>query len=141
MQYFVGFVLTLLASLAIIAIINKKINKKMSRTLYSQKDTHELFKYFFAIDSSNQKKRLSQLTKHTEKSMIKVMVIGQEAYWVSDNTFFVANAINGEVEAGSATPVDVENMSKNDMNKMLFILDNLQNGNKNDSGSAGNERI
>ena len=141
MQYFVGFVLTLLASLAIISIINKKINKKMSRTLYSQKDTHELFKYFFAIDSSNQKKRLSQLTKHTEKSMIKVMVIGQEAYWVSDNTFFVANAINGEVEAGSATPVDVENMSKNDMNKMLFILDNLQNGNKNDSGSAGDDRI
>jgi hypothetical protein len=24
---------------------------------------------------------------------------------------------------------------------MLFILDNLQNGNKNDSGSSGNERI
>ena len=121
--------------------MNKKINKKMSRTLYSQKDTHELFKYFFAIDSFNQKKSPSQLTKHTEKSMIKVMVIGQEAYWVSNNTFFVANAINGEVEAGSATPVDVENMSKNDINKMLFILDNLQNGSSNDSGSAGDDRI
>jgi hypothetical protein len=113
----------------------------MSRTLYSQKDTHELFKYFFAIDSSNQKKRLSQLTNHIEKSMIKVMVIGQEAYWVSDNIFFVANAINGEVEAGSAKPVDIDNMSKNDMNKMLFILDNLQNGSNNDSGSAGDDRI
>ena len=141
MQYLIGFSLTLLVSLAIIIILKKKINKKMSRTLYSQKDTHELFKYFFAIDSSNQKKRPSQLTKHTEKSMIKVMVIGQEAYWVSDNTFFVANAIDGEVEAGSAKPVDIENMSKNDIKKMLFILDNLQNGNKNDSGSAGNERI
>lgn len=141
MQYFIGFVLTFLVSLAIIVIMNKKINKKMSRTLYSQKDTHELFKYFFAIDSSNQKKRLSQLTKHTEKSMIKVMVIGHEAYWVSDNTFYVANAIGGEVEAGSAKPVDIENMSKNDINKMLFILDNLQNGNKDDSGSSGNERI
>jgi hypothetical protein len=139
MQYFIGFSLTLLASLAIIIIMNKKINKKMSRTLYSQKDTHELLKYFFSIDSSNQKKRLSQLTKHTEKSMIKVMVIGQEAYWVSDNTFYVAKAIDGEVEPGSANPVDIENMSKNDMNKMLFILDNLQNGNKNDSGSAGND--
>jgi polyphosphate kinase 2 (PPK2 family) len=141
MQYFIGFFLTLFISFPIIFIIKKKISKKMSRTLYSQKDTHELFKYFFAIDSSNQKKRLSQLTKHTEKSMIKVMVIGQEAYWVSDNTFFVAKAINGEVEAGSAEPVDIDNMSKNDIKKMLFILDNLQNGNKNDSGSAGNERI
>jgi hypothetical protein len=45
------------------------------------------------------------------------------------------------VESTSARPVDVENMSKNDMEKMLMILDNLQNGNKNDSGSAGNKRI
>jgi hypothetical protein len=97
-KYFIGFGLTFLVSLAIIIVMNKKINKKMSRTLYSQKDTHELFKYFFSIDSSNNKKRLSQLTKHTEKSMIKVMVMGQEAYWVSDNTFYVAKAIDGEVE-------------------------------------------
>lgn len=141
MQYFIGFGLTFLISFCIIFIMKKKINKKMSRTLYSQKDAHELFKYFFAIDSSNQKKRLSQLTKHTEKSMIRVMVVGHEAYWVSNNTFYVANAIGGEVESGSAKPVDIENMSKNDINKMLFILDNLQNGNKNDSGSSGNERI
>ena len=137
MQYFIGFSLTFLVSLAIIIVMSKKINKKMSRTLYSQKDTHELFKYFFSIDSSNQKKRLSQLTKHTEKSMIKVMVIGQEAYWVSDNTFYVAKAIDGEVEPGSAQPVDIENMSKNDINKMLFILDNLESGKKNDSGGSG----
>jgi hypothetical protein len=138
MKYFIGFFLTFIVSLAIIIIMNKKIGKKMSRTLYSQKDTHELFKYFFSIDSSNQKKRLSQLTKHTEKSMIKVMVIGQEAYWVSDNTFYVAKAIDGEVEPGSAQPVDIENMSKNDINKMLFILDNLESGKKNDSGGSGN---
>ena len=138
MKYFIGFGLTFLVSLAIIILMNRKISKKMSRTLYSQKDTHELFKYFFSIDSSNNKKRLSQLTKHTEKSMIKVMVIGQEAYWVSDNTFYVAKAIDGEVEAGSAEPVDIENMSKNDINKMLFILDSLQNGNTDDSGGAGN---
>jgi len=141
MQYIIACMLTLLTSLAIIIIMKKKINKKMSRTLYSQKDTHELLKYFFSIDSSNQKRRFSQLTKHTEKSMIRVIVIGQEAYWVSDNIFYVANAIGGEVESTSARPVDVENMSKNDMEKMLMILDNLQNGNKNDSGSAGNKRI
>jgi|LakMenEpi03Aug12_release.lakeMendotaPanAssembly.Ray.scaffolds.fasta_scaffold21267_15 hypothetical protein len=141
MQYIIACILTLLTSLAIIVIMKKKINKKMSRTLYSQKDTHELLKYFFSIDSSNQKRRFSQLTKHTEKSMIRVIVIGQEAYWVSDNIFYVANAIGGEVESTSARPVDVENMSKNDMEKMLMILDNLQNGNKNDSGSAGNKRI
>lgn len=139
MIYFILIGLTFLLSLGIIILINKKFGKKMSRTLYSQKDTHDLLKYFFSIDSSSNKKRLSQLTKHTEKSMIKVMVIDQEAYWVSNNTFYVAKAIDGEVEPGSAQPVDIANMSKNEIDKMLFILDNLESGKKNDSGSAGND--
>ena len=121
--------------------MNKKINKKMSRTLYSQKDTHELFKYFFAIDSFNQKKSPSQLTKHTEKSMIKVIVLNNEAYWVSDNTFYVAQAINGEVQRHTAEPVNTNGLSKPELNKMLFILDSLKNGNKNDSGGTGDKRL
>ena len=141
MQELIIICLTLTLFCYIIVGVVKTKKKNTSKMIHRQSDVHKLLKYFFSIPLSNNEKNFSQLTKHTEKSMIKVMVIGQEAYWVSDNTFFVANAINGEVEAGSAKPVDIENMSKNDIKKMLFILDNLQNGNKNDSGSAGNERI
>ena len=138
MEYILLVGLTSIVSWSIIKVMRKNIKEKSSLTIYSQNDMHRLLKYFFSIDSSSNKKRLSQLTKHTEKSMIKVMVIDQEAYWVSNNTFYVAKTIDGEVEPGSAQPVDIANMSKNEIDKMLFILDNLESGKKNDSGSAGN---
>jgi hypothetical protein len=72
--------------------------------------------------------------------MIKVIVMGNLAYWVSENIFYVAEAIDGEVIPQTAEPVDTNSMSRKDLDKMLFILDSLKNGKeKDDSSSAGNE--
>lgn len=67
--------------------------------------------------------------------------MGEEAYWVSDNIFFIAKAEDGRVLLETAEPVDVNSMSKKDINRMLFILDNLKERDVNDSGSTGNERF
>jgi hypothetical protein len=100
---------------------------------------HRLLKYFFSLNIINEKKPTSQLTKRRERDMIRVIVIGNLAYWVSDNIFYVAEAIDGEVIPQTAKPVDTNSMTRKDLDKMLFILDSLKNGNKNDSSSAGNE--
>jgi hypothetical protein len=71
--------------------------------------------------------------------MIKVIVLDDQAYWVSNNTFYVAEAINGEIQRHTARPINTNGLSKKDLNKMLFILDSLKNGSKNDSSSTGNE--
>jgi len=96
-------------------------------------------KYFFSLNINNNEKPPSQLTKRRERDMIKVIVIGNLAYWVSDNIFYVADAIDGEVIPQTAKPVDTNSMSRRDLDKMLFILDSLKNGKKDDSSSAGNE--
>lgn len=99
-----------------------------------------MLKYFFSLDITTNEKPPSQLTKRKEKDMIKVVVMGNQAYWVSDNTFYVAKAFEGEVLPNTAEPVDIENMSRRDIDKMLFILDNLKNGKeKDDRSSTGNE--
>jgi hypothetical protein len=99
-----------------------------------------MLKYFFSLDIQNNNKPTSQLTKRLEKDMIRVIVMGSQAYWVSDNTFYVADALDGEVLTDTAKPVDVENMSRLDVEKMLSILDNLNSGQgKNDRSSTGNE--
>ena len=67
--------------------------------------------------------------------------MGEEAYWVSDNMFFIAKAEYGQVLLETAKPVDINNMSKKDIDKMLFILDNLKERDVNDSGGTGNERF
>lgn len=132
--------LTFMIFLVIIKIIKKRSRKVFSKTLYRQSDMHKMLKYFFSLEVKDNKKAPSQLTKHIEKGMLKVMVMGDQAYWVSENTFYVAKAFDGKVLLNTAEPVDIDKMSKIDIDKMLFVLDSLKNGKrKNDSSSAGNE--
>jgi hypothetical protein len=132
--------LTFIASWVILKVIKKRSRRVFSRTLYRQSDMHRMLKYFFSLEVPTNQKSSSQLTKRIEQDMIKVLVMGNQAYWVSDNTFYVAKAFDGEVLPNTAEPVDIENMSRKDIDKMLFILDNLKNGKeKDDSSSTGNE--
>jgi len=139
MEYILIVGLTSIVSWSIIRVIRKNAKKGFSKTLYSQSDIHKLLKYFFSLNITNSEKPLSQLTKRKERDMIKVIVMGNLAYWVSENIFYVAEAIDGEVIPQTAQPVDTNSMSRKDLDKMLFILDSLKNGKKNDSSSAGNE--
>ena len=139
MEYILTIVLTFIISWAILRVIKKNTQKGLSTTLYSQSDMHRLLKYFFSLNIITDEKPPSQLTKRRERDMIRVIVMGDLAYWVSENIFYVAEAINGEVIPQTAKPVDTNSMNKKDLDKMLFILDSLKNGSKNDSSSAGNE--
>ena len=139
MEYALTAVLTFITSWFILRVIRKNAQKGFSKTLYRQSDMHKLLKYFFSLNITNDKNPVSQLTKRREKDMIRVIVIGDLAYWVSDNIFYVAEAVNGEIIPQTAEPVDTNSMTRKDLDKMLFILDRLKNGNKNDSSSAGNE--
>ncbi len=140
MLYTIAVVLTL-AVFSSIIIIMKKINKRnTSYVIYRQSDIHKMLKYFFSLNIETKTRPSSQLTKRLEKDMIRVIVVGNQAYWVSDNTFYVANALDGEVDTETARPVDVQSMSKAEVNKMLSILDSLTNGKVgNDRSSTGNE--
>ena len=68
----------------------------------------------------------SQSKIHSEKYMIKVMVLEDNAYWVKDNIFFTANVEDGLVLPETTKQVDTLNMSKKDIDKMMFILDKLK---------------
>jgi len=140
MQYLIASGLTLIVSWAILIVIKKKNNKKYSYLSYRQSDMHNILKYFFSLNEKEKAKPLSQFHKRLEEGMLKVIVVGNEAYWVVDNVFYVADAFENQVDPETARPVNVENMSKPDMEKMLFILDSLKDGEvENDRSSSGNE--
>ena len=141
MQELIAAGLTLPFVWVILKLMRKRARKRFSKTLYRQSDVHKLLKYFFSIRLLNEEEPISQLKKRKEKNMTKVIFVDNQAYWVSENTFFVAESINGEIQSQTARPVNTNGLSKIDLNKMLFILDSLKNGSKNDSGSSGNERL
>ena len=57
--------------------------------------------------------------------VVNVAVVENKAYWVIDNIFYQADVIDGEIDRTSSRPIDAFDMSRGDLRKMLFILDNL----------------
>ena len=130
--------LTLIAFCFIIIGIKKKEKNAFTRLVYRQSDMHNMLKDFFFKDIDNDKVFTSQSKIWREKQTTKVVILDQKAYWISNNIFYVGEAVDGIVKPETGQPLDTSNMSKREIDKMLFILDNLKNGKLNDSGSAGN---
>lgn len=135
-KYFAGIGLTLCFTCYIL-YRGKKI-KTFPKIVYSQSSIHMMIKDFIPKTLYERPRQQSQSLKHVEKNTIKVIFIEDKAYWVSNNIFYCADAIGGSVNIDTTTPIDTTNMSKKDIDKMLFILDNLKIGNDDDSGSTRN---
>ena len=139
MEYFLAIGLTLLAAWSIIRLNGYKVSKTLTSIKYRQSDIHESVRTLIPKKLNNKEKIESQSVKHAANTMIKIIVIDSKAYWVKDNVFYSADTDNGDIISPTAEPIDISTMSKKDIDKMLFILDNLRKGIQNDSGSSGNE--
>ena len=126
MSYILIVGLTLVAFCFIIIVINKKRKKSFNKVLYRQSDMHNILKEFFFKDIFDDKVVTSQSKIWKEKQTTKVVIIDEKAYWVSNNMFYVGDAINGKVRPETGKPLDTTKMSKKEIDKLLFILDNLK---------------
>ena len=136
--YLAWSMLTIIIFLGILIYVGKKNKKSFNKVVYSQSDMHNILKDFFFKDIDNDKVFTSQSRIWKEQQTTKVVILDQKAYWISNNIFYVGEAVDGKVKPETGQPLDTSNMSKREIDKMLFILDNLKNGKLNDSGSAGN---
>ena len=140
MEYIIALGLTFVLSIAIIRFSVKKNIKSFGKIRYSQTSIHERTKHFIPKNIHQKSERISQAMKHVEEHMVKIIVIDNKAYWVKQNIFYTAETENGNVIPETVRPVDTTDMSKKDIDKMLFILDNLGKGKRrDDSSSSGNE--
>jgi hypothetical protein len=109
---------------------------KMQYSVSKQSDMHNILKTFFSRDAT-QNKLFSQSTKRLNENNTKIIILDNMAYWVKDNIFYVSSLVNGKPNVDDTVPVDINNMPKTELDKMLFILDNLSGG-KNERGGSGN---
>lgn len=74
-------------------------------------------------------KKFQDIVKEEDQQeLINVAIFNDKAYWVHENIFYEADIINNEINKESSRPVNVFEMSSYDISKMLFILDNLSEG-------------
>jgi len=142
MEYLLVIGLTLLSYWSIIKISNKKRMIFLSKNKYRQSSIYEMVKDVIPKQRFDKPKVITQSQKHIQKNMLRVVIADGSAYWILNNVFYTANAINGRVDEETIKPLDIENMPTKELDKMLSILDDLKQGvGPNDSSSTGNKGI
>jgi hypothetical protein len=130
MEYLLGSIVT-----ALIIFIAKKrftnLEQKVDRRqpiIYTQSYIHSLIRPLMIIYGEGHKPLVTQSTKHHQKGHVRVMFAEDKAYWIVNNTFYVADITDGEVDQESVRPVDTMGMSKVQLDKMIFIVETLTEG-------------
>jgi hypothetical protein len=142
MEYLLIIGLTLLSYWSIIKISNKRRIIFLSKNKYRQSSIYEMVKDVIPKQRFDKPKVITQSQKHIQKNMLRVVIADGSAYWILNNVFYTANAINGRVDEETIKPLDIENMPTKELNKMLSILDDLKQGvGPNDSSGTGNKGI
>ena len=142
MEYLLIVGLTLLSYWSIIKISNKRRMIFLSKNKYRQSSIYEMVKDVIPKQNFDKPKVITQSQRHIQKNMLRVVIAEGSAYWILDNVFYTANAINGRVDEETIKPLDIENMPTKELDKMLSILDDLKQGvGPNDSSSTGNKGI
>ena len=142
MEYLLIIGLTLLSYWSIIKISNKRRMIFLSKNKYRQSSIYEMVKDVVPKQRFDKPKVITQSQRHIQKNMLRVVIADGSAYWILNNVFYTANAINGRVDEETIKPLDIENMPVKELDKMLSILDDLKQGvGPNDSSSTGNKGI
>jgi len=137
MEYFLGSVITMVAMFVATKLISSE--KKVIREnpfRYSQSHIHEIVSPLIPHLKEYKKIIPRQSTNQEEKTNIKVIIFDDKAYFVKDATFYCADMHGTEIDGANATVVDTMGMDKVQLDKMLFIMDQLRDGKKNDSGDS-----
>jgi hypothetical protein len=142
MEYLLIIGLTLLSYWSIIKISNKRRMIFLNKNKYRQSSIYEMVKDVVPKQRFDKPKVITQSQKHIQKNMLRVVIAEGSAYWILNNVFYTANAINGRVDEETIKPLDIQNMPTKELDKMLSILDDLKQGvGPNDSSGTGNKGI
>lgn len=144
MEFFAGSIITLLIAAYLYDRIkidstsygNKKIVYRQSRlhsTVMQNYDYHFMYRI--------PQKIVSQASKFLEKNSTRVVFYEQNAYWIANNTLFVADMINGQVDQNSAKVVDTMALDKVELNKLSIIVEKLTEESIGDNRNPGNEKF
>jgi hypothetical protein len=145
MKYLIGSGITLIMFFIILSKLTdvyiNTIKEKPAGIRYSQSHIHLLMKPLLPpMSEINAKKpTINQSRKYIKKNRVRVLIIDGKAYWKKDNVLYVANVNDSEIDKDNAHVVDIMGMDKVELDKMLFIVDQLSEGNEDDSRSSGDK--
>lgn len=139
MEYFIGSIATAIVLFVAYKVFQNTDGVKPITIRYSQSALYELIKPALPfLEMTIETTLVTQATKHKNKDLVKVVMVENQAYWIEDNTFYVADITEDGIDTESAKTVDTMGMSDVELDKIIFIVETLNEGKNNDSRSSGN---
>ncbi len=99
---------------------------------------HEMVKHLIPVESFYKKIPETQSIKYEKRTNVRVIIVDECAYWVKDNLFYMADMEDGFINKETTKLVDTMGMDKVELDRMLFIMDRLKDGEGDDRSSSGN---
>lgn len=126
LSFFIGC----LTSTAVVAILKLRFKRiRMKRIGFRQSILHSIVKNTMPTNAELLSQRETQSKLYNKQGVVKVITTSDNiAYWVDKNIFYYAEVRDGTFDPIDAKPVDTMDISKKEMDKLLFILDSLTNG-------------
>lgn len=120
----------ILATIYIHALVRNLSGKKKKNPMpiKRQSDNLTLFNDRILAILESQKAPKTQSTDYIARTNVRAIVVEDQIYWISDNAFYTANLVDGNIEENSTRLVDTMTMDKVQLEKMIFIVDKLREG-------------
>lgn len=132
MEFLLGTVTTTLVLFILIVFLINKRNKREPFFLikYSQSHIHRILSPLLPqVDQiSKISNKNNQSSKHLKNTNVRVLIVEGKAYWTKNNVFYVSSIVDGDIDKDNAQVVDTMGMNKVELDKMLFIIDQLRKG-------------
>jgi len=127
MEFFAAGCLTTLVLIGILKRRQKRI--RLKHIGFKQSMLHHIMKGMIPSNAELNSKKKRQSNVHNTGNVVRVIrTPDSKAYWVEDNIFYYADVVDGQFDPNAKKAVDTSELSKKEINKLLFILDNLKNG-------------
>jgi hypothetical protein len=142
LDYFIGSLVTI----AVVIVANKflrPISAEAKKTVvrYSQSHIYSLMAPILDYMPNSKPSRVSQASKYVQSSYVKVMIVESSAYWIKDNALYIAEMVDGEVDKETTRQVDTMSMDKVELEKTMFIVEKLREGQNHDNGGTGKPKL
>jgi hypothetical protein len=139
MEFFIGSVFTLITVVVVNLLVRSQLKQNKDKTIirYSQSHIHNLVKPFLPQSNFMKPIKQSQAIKHKQSQFMRVMVLDGKAYWIKDQALYTAEVSDGKVNQDTAQKVDTIAMSKVELDKVIFVVEQLTDGSENDFGNPG----
>jgi hypothetical protein len=137
-DFLIGSIVTIIAYAVSQRIVSKHISKQeaLGTINYSQSHIYDLMRPFLEFTEVFEPDAPRQSLNYIKNAYMKVMVVSDKAYWIKNNTFYVAEVVEGEVRKETTKEVDTMSMDKVELNEMLFIVEKLREENDDYRGSG-----